>query len=254
MDYSELNDFSRAVKQAYLNANAGAPAPELINSWFERFKSFPLSLVLEAIDDHILKSEYCIKAANIYKFIQIKLGLTDEQLKLKASEFFDKYLLNPSSFYVDLVIEDWRMASAFRKAFTNFVRFASRNNSYNEFREDALRQEFTKAAIQFKFCKDPMSVPRVFEGKRNFDNKINVAFIGDYYKCKFFADQYYEPIIKEQQIIVQYPVDPNRRIENKNNGKSKELTDEERKESVKNIDDVLKELAPTIIPPYKKKK
>lgn len=182
---------------------------------FSLLKGYKLEDIIEAINYHTSTSTFPVKVADVTKYINQKYGLTDEQLKAKATEFFDKYLLEPSSFYVDLVIEDWRMAAAFKSAFTSFSRFARRNTSYNEFREDALRREFTQAALQFKVCDDPMSVPRVFEGFRNFDNKINVTFIGDYYKCKFFADQYYGPIIKEQQYIVQYPVDPALRIEQK---------------------------------------
>ena len=251
----DYNDFAKAIKLSYVLVNIDTPADEVIRVMFNMFIQYPKELVMAAIDFHTKVSVYAIKPADITQYIELKMGLQEETLRNEAYNFFNKYLANAPQ-RCDVVIEDIKMAKAFYDCFTDFESFTKndKNRKMNDSQEFYDCKRFVDTVVANKMNFDFESVPRVFKGFRNFPKIINVCFIGNYDNCKTLADQYYEPIIKEQQIIVQYPVDPNRRIENKNNGKSKELTDEERKESVKTMDNVLKEIANNCIIHDKKKK
>lgn len=253
MKECDYKDFSKAIKLSYVLVNTEAPADSVIRVIFEMFKQYPKELVLSAIEFHTRVSAFAIKPADITAYLEIKLGLQEETLRNEANTFFNKYLVNAPK-RCDVVIENVKMAKAFSDCFTDFETFTKNDaqRKVNDNREYYDCKRFVDTVVANKMNFDLESVPRVFKGFRNFPKIINVCFIGNYDNCKTLADQYYEPIIKEQQIIVQYPVDPARRIEQKKTDATKDMS---REEKLNNIPlDELTALALKFDPKYKTRK
>lgn len=189
---------------------------EKINEYFSQLAPLPLKLIKEALDLYCLKNKFTPAPSDIFDCADELMGITDARLKNDATKFFDTYLAQPIMRH-DVVISDWRMAKAFSECFDNFERFTSGNvyKKVNDSRDTEDRKRFVETVIANKRVLNIRDIPRVFKGFRNFPKVINVYFIGDYNKCKTLARKHYATTGEDQQYIIQYPVDPALRIEQK---------------------------------------
>ena len=254
MKECDYKDFSKAIKLSYVLVNAEAPAENVIKVIYEMFKQYPKELVLDAIGFHTKISQFPIKPADITQYLEIKLGLKEETLRNEANTFFNRYLVNAPQ-RCDVVIEDVKMAKAFSDCFTDFETF-TRNDAQrrmNDNREYYDCKRFVDTVVANKMDFDLESVPRVFKGYRNLPKTINVVFMGNYSKCKMLADQYYLPLIRDQQYIVQYPIDPAFRIEQKKTEEAKRDMSREEKLNTIPLDEFIA-IAEKFDPKYKTRK
>lgn len=237
---SYYDDFLKAWKLSYHMIGQTPPSDDVIRLIFEMFKDYSPQMVLEAIRHHISTSEFVIKPANVFKYVNSKMGASPEELKKNAYIFFDKYLTNVST--ADAVIEDFRMALAFKECFRSINDFLGRPNS--EYSNSRDRELFANSVVNYQITFiEKETIQHVFKGKRNFRNTIQVSFMGDNYEiCKELAQKHYALTGEDKQFKIEYPVDKTLQLTLKKEP-PKEFTEQEKQESLnlmKELMDILK--------------
>lgn len=241
MEYkTDFADFCKAWKMSYKLINAKEPSTEVLKQAFDLLNSLPLSLVIEAIKNHVASSEFVIKPANVFAYVDLRTGQTPAHLKNNAYIFYDKYLKNVSG--NDVVIEDWRMALAFKECFRSINDFLKRPNREFDISKD--RDLFSETVVSHqRYFLDKNLIQHVFIGRRSFRNTIRISFFGDDYdKCKEYATNYYASTKEDSQFNLEYPIVPNLRIENFSkeiNSDTKELTEAQKHQTKENMNELI---------------
>ena len=227
---TEYTPFKIALKNTFSVLKDAEPlTSDKIDKFFQNLKHLPLNLVLASLALYESRNKFTPTPSDILDCSDELLGITPDNLKNTANKFFDEYLVTPIMRH-DVVIEDARIAKAFKDCFDDFERFTRGNRfkKVNDYRDNEDRKRFVEAVVANKRLFNANNIPHVFKGIRNLPKQINVAFIGNYQNCKAFAKQHYALTGEDQQYLIVYPIDPAFRIEQKTETK-KEFTDEERK-------------------------
>lgn len=214
---TEYTPFKIALKNTFSVLKDAEPLTnEKIDKFYQDLKHLPLNLVLASLALYESRNKFTPTPSDILDCSDELLGITAENLKNTANKFFDQYLVTPIMRH-DVVIEDVRIAKAFKDCFEDFERFTSGNRfkKINDYRDSEDRKRFVEAVIANKRLFNVNNIPHVFKGIRNLPKQINVAFIGNYQNCKALARQYYATTGEDQQYFIVYPIDPALRIEQK---------------------------------------
>lgn len=253
MEMTDYKEFCIEWKKCFfmLNRPQDVPDKTTLDEIFKTLSVYPFGAVKSALYEHRLKNKFPPTAPDIYENIQKKIGEGKEQLKNAGYIFYDKYLQKISG--EDAVINDWRMAKAFAGSFRSVADFLNRPNDTFNVSKD--RETFAKAVENtLVYNQDINLIPRVFKGTRRFKSTIRVVFFGDFQECKAYAQRYYATTKEDQQYLIEYPIDPALRIENKQTEDKEEMSREQKLDNMENPIKELEEIVLKFDPKYKTKK
>lgn len=227
-------------KMAYQMVNAKEPSGDVLEALFNMFEPYPFEMIRSAVEKHIASSEFVIKPVHVFNFIRQATEQSAEQMKNKASKFFDTALVQLNN--CDAVIENNYFAYAFDECFGSIKAFFSR--PANDFSLSRDRDAFTSTVVNAVTLNlDVSNVPHIFEGTRNFTDLIRVQFCGNYERCKTLAEKYYLNNSLFKGYKIELPTKPSLRIENKQN--AVQFSPQQKQNQIALLDNVIKKLTQT---------